>query len=96
MQALLSDAQGRVLILEPGIGYRQEQKRYSLITNYSLIKPESTEKFIYPVFQKAFKDQGSLRAADYGHWTTENYTLDGDDRSAIAYSIPLILDDGTV
>lgn len=48
MQALLSDAQGRVLILEPGIGYRQEQKRYSLITNYSLIKPESTEKFIVP------------------------------------------------
>ena len=60
------------------------------------VSAESTEKFIYPVFQKAFKDQGSLRAADYGHWTTENYTLDGDDRSAIAYSIPLILDDGTV
>ena len=50
------------------------------------VSAESTEKFIYPVFQKAFKDQGSLRAADYGHWTTENYTLDGDDRSAIAYS----------
>ena len=60
------------------------------------VSAESTEKFIYPVFQKAFKDQGSLRAADYGHWTTENYTLDGEDRSAIAYSIPLILDDGTV
>ena len=60
------------------------------------VSAESTEKFIYPVFQKAFKDQGSLHAADYGHWTTESYTLDGDDRSAIAYSIPLILDDGTV
>lgn len=48
MQALFSDAQGRVLILEPGIGYRQEQKRFSLITNYSVIKPESTQEFIIP------------------------------------------------
>ncbi len=48
MQALLSDIQGRVLIIEPGIGYREEQKKYSLITNYSLMKPESTEAFIVP------------------------------------------------
>ena len=35
------------------------------------VSAESTEKFIYPVFQKAFKDQGSLRCGrlwtlDYG------------------------------
>lgn len=46
MQAMLSDINGRVLIIEPGIGYREEYDRYSLITNYSLIKPESTKKFI--------------------------------------------------
>ncbi len=48
MQAMLSDAQGRVLIVEPGIGYCEENKRYSLITNYSLLKPDSTRPFIVP------------------------------------------------
>ncbi len=46
MQAMLSDVHGRVLIIEPGIGYWGEHKRYSLITNYSLMRPESTKKFI--------------------------------------------------
>lgn len=46
MQAMLSDAQGRVLIVEPGMGYREENKRYSLITNYSLLNPESTRPYI--------------------------------------------------
>lgn len=32
MQAMLSDRNGRVLIIEPGLGYRLEQARYSLIT----------------------------------------------------------------
>lgn len=48
MQAMLSDIQGRTLVIEPGIGYREEQGKYSLITNYSLIKPESTKDFIVP------------------------------------------------
>lgn len=48
MQALLSDSHGRVLIIEPGIGYQEEHKQYSLITNYSLMKPESTRNFIVP------------------------------------------------
>lgn len=46
MQAMLSDVHGRALIIEPGIGYWEEHKRYSLITNYSLMKPESTKNFI--------------------------------------------------
>ena len=46
MQAMLSDVQGRTLVIEPGIGYREEQSKYSLITNYSLMKPESTKDFI--------------------------------------------------
>ena len=48
MQAMLSDVHGRTLVIEPGIGYREEQSKYSLITNYSLMKPESTRDFIVP------------------------------------------------
>lgn len=48
MQAMLSDRNGRVLIVEPGIGYRVERQRYSLITNYSLLAPESTSPYIVP------------------------------------------------
>ncbi len=52
--------------------------------------------FLYPVFQAAYHGNGELDAADYGHWTSSPYTLSGDDHSAIAYTIPLIFDDGTV
>ena len=48
MQAILSDVHGRTLVIEPGIGYREEQSKYSLIANYSLIRPESTRDFIVP------------------------------------------------
>lgn len=48
MQSMLSDKSGRVLIVEPGIGCRVERKRYSLITNYSLLSPESTLAYIVP------------------------------------------------
>lgn len=46
MQAMLSDKYGRVLIIEPGLGYRLEQERYSLITNYSVLRPEITKPYI--------------------------------------------------
>ncbi|MEY8338841.1 conjugal transfer protein [Lachnospiraceae bacterium 62-35] len=46
MQAMFSDKNGRVLIIEPGIGYRLEQARYSLITNYSVLSPEVTRPYI--------------------------------------------------
>lgn len=58
MQAMLSDVHGRVLIIEPGIGYREEHKKYSLMTNYSLMKPESTKNYIVPGddrYEKALK-----------------------------------------
>lgn len=48
MQAMLSDKQGRTLIIEPGFGYQEDKGRYSLITNYSVIVPESTRPFIIP------------------------------------------------
>lgn len=48
MQAMLSDASGRVLIVEPGLGWRMERARFSLITNYSLLDPASTRPFLVP------------------------------------------------
>ena len=48
MQAMLSDQQGGTLIVEPGIGWREDDGRYSLITNYSVLAPESTRPFIVP------------------------------------------------
>lgn len=38
--------QKRVLIIEPGLGYRFEQAKYSLITNYSILSPETTKPYI--------------------------------------------------
>ena len=51
---------------------------------------------LYPSFQAAYEDHAQLSASDYGHWTITSYTLTGDDHPAIAYTIPLILSDGTV
>lgn len=48
MQAMLTDALGRALILEPGIGHREEAGRFSLMTNYSLLDPQSTLPYIVP------------------------------------------------
>lgn len=48
MQAMLSDQQGRTLIIEPGIGMREDAGRYSLITNSSVLAPESTSPFLVP------------------------------------------------
>ena len=47
-------------------------------------------------FQTAYEDVERMGAANYGRWTTLPYKLLGDDREAIAYAQPLILDDGTV
>ena len=48
MQAMLSDRQGRTLTIEPGIGWRTDDGCYSLITNYSVLAPESTRPFVVP------------------------------------------------
>lgn len=48
MHAMLSDQQGRTLIIEPGLGFCEGNGKYSLITNYSLLAPESTRPFIVP------------------------------------------------
>ena len=52
--------------------------------------------FVRSVYQTAYEDAEKLDAEDYGRWTTNSYKLVGDERTAIAYSQPLILPDGTV
>ena len=52
--------------------------------------------FFKEPFLRAYEDGARLSEEYYGRWTTSAYTLSGDDRSAIAYSQPLILPDGTV
>ena len=47
-------------------------------------------------FQTAWEDGARLNAEDYGRWTTSAYKIGNDSRTAIAYSQPLILPDGTI
>jgi hypothetical protein len=70
MQALLSDRNGRSLIIEPGIGYRLERTRYSLITNYSVLDPRVTEK----VIQRG--DDRFERANEFLRYQDENFSID--------------------
>lgn len=51
--------------------------------------------FVQP-FQRAYDDSDRLEESAYGRWTTVPYKLAGDDREAIAYAQPLLLDDGTI
>ena len=63
MQAMLSDAQGRTLIIEPGIGWREETApRFSLITNYSLLDPARTAPYIVPGDDRYARAQALLTA----------------------------------
>ena len=48
MQSFLTDRDGRALIIEPGIGHREEGGAFALMTNYSLLSPESTRPYIVP------------------------------------------------
>lgn len=67
----------------------------SWTTSFDLTqKPESA--FLTPVFLATWADHGALDADNYGRWTILPYTLSGDDRPAIAYTIPLITSDGTI
>lgn len=53
-------------------------------------------EFFRKPYQTAFFDGCRLDEKDYGYWTTKPYTLEGDSRTAVSYSIPLILEDKTV
>lgn len=64
-------------------------------TTFDLSEKAETA-FITPVLTAAWKDGGALKTEAYGRWTVSPYTLSGDDRSAIAYTVPLITSDGTI
>lgn len=57
---------------------------------------DKEQDFFRKPYQAARGDSRGLREKEYGYWTTEAYSLEGDNREAIAYSIPLILEDGSV
>lgn len=61
-----------------------------------LYKGRGKDDFMQLPFQTAYEDEVKLDAREYGRLVSHPYTLTGDNRSAIAYSQPLILDDGTV
>lgn len=56
----------------------------------------AAQPFFYKPYQAAVQGNGKFSAEACGYWTTEAYSLSGDNRKAIAYSQPLILPDGTV
>ncbi len=59
-------------------------------------RDSAEQEFFYKPFTAACTDERRLKDKEYGYWTTKAYTLEGDNRTAIAYSIPLILEDGSV
>ena len=55
------------------------------------------QSFFYNSYFAAYSaGEEKLPASDYGYWTVEPYKLSNDSRNAIAYSVPLILEDGTL
>lgn len=60
-------------------------------------RQDSAEQdFFRKPYLAARKDGSRLPEKEYGYWTTETYSLTGDGHKAIAYSVPLIMEDGTV
>ena len=64
MQACLSDQYGRSLIIEPGIGWREEHLGTTLITNYSLLNPASTSPYIVAGDNRYERAQAQLAQYD--------------------------------
>ncbi len=75
MQAMLSDVHGRTLVIEPGIGSREETGKYSLITNYSLMEPESTSAFIVPGDDRYERALQLLDRCENGFSVSDAFTL---------------------
>lgn len=63
-------------------------------STFDLSTEENT--LLYKPFEKAYHDKIKMEAKEYGYWNEKSYHLKNDDNSAISYSMPLILSDGTV
>lgn len=68
--------------------------------SFSYTKNKTDMAFIQQPFQAAYHaaehEEELLSYDSYGYWTTTPFCLTGDTREIITYSIPLILEDGTV
>lgn len=63
---------------------------------YEFSKNEGYSPCFYEPYQKAYQSQEvNKNYLNYGYWS-QAYKLYGDEREAISYSVPLILEDGTV
>ena len=63
-------------------------------STFDLSTEENT--LLYKPFEKAFHDKIKMEAKEYGYWNEKIYHLKNNENSAISYSMPLILPDGTV
>lgn len=75
MQAMLSDRQGRVLIVEPGIGWRAEYAPYSLMVNTSLLDPASTAPFALPGDDRYQRAEQLLKGSSAGFSVRDGLAL---------------------
>lgn len=75
------------------------------ITTGSLWKPqfdftasenEDYYDFFYLPWQTAYEAEGKKEASDYAYWSVAPYVGAGTGETCVTYSVPLILDDGTV
>ena len=63
-------------------------------STFDLSTEENT--LLYKPFEKAYHDKIKMEAKEYGYWNEKSYHLKNNEDSAISYSMPLILPDGTV
>lgn len=59
-----------------------------------VFEDKQKQAFFYEAYQSAYIAEKNGESA--GYWTEKPYQLEGNEQSAMSYSIPLILDDGTV
>lgn len=63
---------------------------------YNFTNENKYDSFFYEPFQKAYEKKGATHNyKDFGYWS-KGYKLHGDGTEVISYSVPLILEDGTV
>ena len=65
---------------------------------YTFSEEEAVENydFLYQPFQAAYNAEQVENPSDYGYWSAANSSWLGSRSQAITYSIPLVLEDGTV
>ena len=70
----------------------------SWTTGYEFTERVYSEEydFLYVPFQTAYEASGRVDPLDYAYWSVAPLRDDGIEQRSMSYSIPLVLDDGTV